>query len=59
MAGQPNNDMALRMECLRLACATSDAAMKGDDIVKKAETFVDYIEGPAPSIITPKMVLSS
>lgn len=51
-----NNEMALRMECLRLACATSDVTNKANEIVLKAQTFEGYVQDKYSGVILPKIV---
>lgn len=50
------NEMGLRMECLRLACATAGTTELGADTIRKADVFMTFVKGPQSGSVKPKLV---
>lgn len=53
---QDNNNVMLRMECLRLACAVTHGDSTPTQILEKAAAFAEYVEGSKSTIVIPKLV---
>jgi hypothetical protein len=51
-----NDELIIRMECLKLACATAGTTEPGETTIKKAEAFFDFVKAPKSTIVKPKLV---